>query len=280
MTDIYFVKNDVHFTKTEKKIIDYIIASPQEFIRMSIGDVARCIGSSEPTVSRFARHCGYSDFKELKNAVLRHVAEENPPAGKLNFTLGSGSSNTPAGFLRRQQYCIEKTLEFLDEDLLGNAADAILASDTVYFYAKGAAVSMAELLKFRLNRFGKKVILLPAGSSELFEYMNFFTKKDLVILFGFQKTPKEAAVILDHQKKVHYRCIFFTSRIYHSLNQECVIPLFVFRGEPSEYHSMAAPAALLDSLVVLLGAKMGESSSGHLDRLYRLKEHYKTEIPR
>ena len=201
MTDIYFVKSDVHFTKTEKKIIDYIIASPQEFIRMSIGDVARCIGSSEPTVSRFARHCGYSDFKELKNAVLRHVAEENPPAGKLNFTLGSGSSNTPAGFLRRQQYCIEKTLEFLDEDLLGNAADAILASDTVYLYAKGAAVSMAELLKFRLNRFGKKVILLPAGSSELFEYMNFFTKKDLVILFGFQKTPKEAAVILDHQKK-------------------------------------------------------------------------------
>ena len=27
MTDIYFVKSDVHFTKTEKKIIEYIIAS-------------------------------------------------------------------------------------------------------------------------------------------------------------------------------------------------------------------------------------------------------------
>ena len=266
MTDIYFAKNDVHFTKTEKKIIDYIIA--------------RCIGSSEPTVSRFARHCGYADFKELKSAVLRHVAEENPPAGKLSSTLGSGSSNTPDGFLRRQQYCIEKTLEFLDEDMLEKAADTILASGTIYLYAKGAAISMAELLRFRLNRFGKKVILLPAGSSELFEYMNFFTEKDLVILFGFQKTPKEAAVILDHQKKVHYKCIFFTSRLYHSLEQESVIPLFVFRGEPSEYHSMAAPAALLDALVVMLGAKLGETSSEQLDRLYRLKEHYKTEIPR
>ena len=30
MTDIYFAKKDVHFTKTEKKLIDYIIASPQE----------------------------------------------------------------------------------------------------------------------------------------------------------------------------------------------------------------------------------------------------------
>ena len=63
-------------------------------------------------------------------------------------------------------------------------------------------------------------------------------------------------MILDHQKKVHYKCIFFTSRLYHSLEQESVIPLFVFRGEPSEYHSMAAPAALLDALVVMLGAKL------------------------
>ena len=271
---------DVHFTKTEKKIIDYIIASPQEFIRMSIGDVARCIGSSEPTVSRFARHCGYRDFKELKSAVLQHIAEENPPAGKLNSTLGSESSNTPEGFLHRQQYCIEKTLEFLDEESLDKAADAILAAENIYIYAKGASVSMAELLKFRLNRFGRRVILLPSGSSELFEYMNFFTEKDLVVLFGFQKTPKEAAVLLDYQKKIHYKSIFFTSRLYHSLEQEAVIPLFVFRGEPSEYHSMAAPAALLDALVVMLGAKLGAASSEHLDCLYKLKEHYKTEIPR
>ena len=177
MTDIYFAKKDVHFTKTEKKLIDYIIASPQDFVRMSIGDVARCIGSSEPTVSRFARHCGYADFKELKSAVLAHIAEENPPAGKLTSTLGSESSSTPEGFLHRQQYCIEKTLEFLEPHQLTQAADMILSADTVWIYAKGASISMAELLRFRLNRFGRRVMLLPAGSSELFEHMNFFTEK-------------------------------------------------------------------------------------------------------
>ena len=93
--------------------------------------------------------------------------------------------------------------------MLEKAADTILSSDTIYLYAKGAAVSMAELLKFRLNRFGKKVIRLPAGSSELFEYMNFFTEKDLVILCRrSRKHSKEAAVILDYQKKIHYKCIF------------------------------------------------------------------------
>lgn len=280
MTDIYFVKNDIHFTRTEKKLIDFIIASPQDFIRMSIGDVARCVGSSEPTVSRFARHCGYTDFKGLKKAVLAHIAEGNPPAGKLSSTLGSESSSTPEGFLHRQQYFIEKTLDFLDPQQLEQAADMILAAQTVWIYAKGASMALAELLRFRLNRFGIRVVLLPAGSSELFEYMNFFTKNDLVILFGFQKTPKEASVILDHQKSIGYPCIFFTSRLYRPSDQDNVLFLFVFRGEPSEYHSMAAPAALLDALVVLLGARLGKISSQHLDRLYRLKEHYKTEIPR
>lgn len=280
MTDIYFAKCSAHFTRTEKKLIDYIIASPQDFIRMSIGEVARCIGSSEPTVSRFARHCGYADFKELKNAVLTHIAGENPPAGKLSSTLGSESSSTPEGFLHRQQYCIEKTMEFLDPKQLEQAADMILAADTVWIYAKGASLSLAELLRFRLNRFGRRVVLLPAGSSELFEYMNFFTENDLVILFGFQKTPKEASVILDHQKAVGYPCIFFTDRFCRPADQDNILFLFVFRGEPSEYHSMAAPAALLDALVVILGAGLGDVSSGHLNRLYRLKEHYKTEIPR
>lgn len=280
MTDVYFIQTDADFTKTEKKLINFIIANPAQFIRMTIGDVARTIGSSEPTVSRFARHCGYSDFKELKHRICTHLTEENPPAGKLNFTLESGDSGTPCGFLRRQQYCIEKTLEFLDSAALDNAARAIGEAENIYIYAKGAAMSMGELLRFRVSRFGKRTILLPSGSSELFEYMNFFTEKDLLILFGFQKTSREAQVLLDYQKKIRCRCIFFTSRLYSTLDPETVIPLYVYRGEPSEYHSMAAPAAVLDALVVLLGAQMGAQSSEYLENLYRLKEHYKAEIPR
>lgn len=280
MTEIYFIKQDIHFTKTEKKLIEYIISSPHEFIRMSIGDVARCVGSSEPTVSRFARHCGYSDFKELKRTVLQHISEENPPAGKLRSTLESISVSIPRGFLQHQQYCIEKTLEFLDENQLERASQSILTANHIYIHAKGASSSMAELLRFRLHRFGMNVTLLPAGSSELFEHLNFINENDLVILFGFQRTSREAEVILDYQKQVNYKCIFFTSRMYHLLNCKNIISLYVFRGEPSEYHSMAAPAALLDALIVTLGAKTETDSSGKLEHLYKLKEHYKTEIPR
>lgn len=65
MTDIDFVRTKADFTKAEKKLINYIITNPDDFIHMTIGDVAEAVGISLPTVSRFARHCGYADFKEL-----------------------------------------------------------------------------------------------------------------------------------------------------------------------------------------------------------------------
>ncbi len=282
MTDIYFIRNKTNFTKTEHKLINYIIENPTSFIHISIGELAKKIGSSEPTISRFARHCGYKDFKELKNAVLLHQAESNSPAHKLTSTIIQNSGSTLEEMLRYQQLCIDKTISFLDEDSIEQAVSAILSARHIYLFAKGAALSMAQLLKFRLARFGFSITLLPCGSSELFEYMNFFTNEDLVILFGFQKTPREAQVILDYQKQIHYKIIFFSSRLYQSQNysEEDFIPLYVYRGEPTEYHSMAAPAALLDALVVLTASKMGNSSKDCLERLYQLKEQYKSDIPR
>lgn len=282
MNDFYFVKQKTEFTKTEHKILNFIMEDPESFIRMSIGDAARCIGTSEPSISRFARHCGYADFKELKNAILLRRDEENPPSGKLFSTVGSRDSGTTEGFLRWQQTCIEKTLSFLDTGLISRAVSAVIEAKTVYLCAKGASLSLADLLKFRLTRFGIRAVILPPGSSELFEYMNLFTKNDLVILFGFQKTSRESDVLLSYRREIGYRCIFFTSRLYQAREQtqEGVIPLYVYRGEPTEYHSMAAPAALIDALIVQIAASLGDSSREHLDSLYRLKETYKNEIPR
>ena len=72
----------------------------------------------------------------------------------------------------------------------------------------------------------------------------------------------------------------FTSRIYESASDDDIISLYVYRGEPTEYHSMAAPAALLDALIILTGQRLGDVSQQSLDRLYRLKETYKSDIPR
>lgn len=280
MNHFYSIIEHTPFTKTEQKIVNYILEDPSAFLRQSIGELARRIGSSEPTISRFARHCGYADFKELKAAVSTAQEEHHSPAVKLCASMERPDTSTLEGMLHYQQYCIEKTLSFLDQQVLDQAIDVILHARRIYLYAKGAALSMAQLLKFRLCRFGLDVTILPPGSSELFEEINFLCSEDLLILFGFQKLPREARVLLDYRRTVGCRTLLFTSRIYESASDDDIISLYVYRGEPTEYHSMAAPAALLDALIILTGQRLGDISQQSLDRLYRLKETYKSDIPR
>ena len=69
MTDPSLFASGVSYTPAEELIMNHIIESPQEFLLQSIQEVARGLGVSDATVSRFARHAGFADFKALKAAV-------------------------------------------------------------------------------------------------------------------------------------------------------------------------------------------------------------------
>ena len=99
MNDFFSSKAPSEFTKTERRIMNYILENPADFIHMSIGEAARRVGTSEPTISRFARHCGYSDFKELKTALLEKQEEIHSPARKLASSMERPDTSSLEVFL-------------------------------------------------------------------------------------------------------------------------------------------------------------------------------------
>ena len=66
-------------TKSEAHLLDYIQNHTDEFMFSSIGDISAHLGISVATVSRFVRHMGFADFKDLK----RYLA-------KANYHQGTG----------------------------------------------------------------------------------------------------------------------------------------------------------------------------------------------
>lgn len=61
-----------------KKIIEYISSHTDVFLFMTIGQLSASLGLSDATVSRFARHVGCKDFKELKHVVIQQSTEHRP----------------------------------------------------------------------------------------------------------------------------------------------------------------------------------------------------------
>ena len=209
-------------TAAEKTIMEYMIGHKEEFIFMSIGQLANTLNVSDATISRFARHLGCEDFKHLKQVVMEQTVQKGP-VQKIANTIRTGNGQFMETWIEQQQYNLKKTMELLE----------------------GLAPVRGE---------------------------------DLVILFGFSKISAEGSIILEYQKSAGYQTLLFTGQFYQEEEKQADIKLFVFRGEENEYHSMSAPAAVVDALVVSVSSQLGAKAVENLDNVRKLKEKYSKKM--
>ena len=258
-------------TRAEQKILDYINTNTDAFLFSSIGQLAQRLGISDATVSRFARHAGCTDFKGLKSLVVEQAAG---PAAKMAGTLSQDGVFSPAAWLERQQLYLQKTARQLDQAEFERSVDALVSARQILVHGKNASSSLAQMLVFRLRRLGLLVSLLPSGGSELLEGLLQAGPQDLVVMFSFSKLSREGRVILEHRRTAGYRTLAFVSRTCIPPEEQADISLFAYRGEEKEYHSMAAPTALLDVLTVAVTSRLGQRGTDSLEQLHRLKTTY------
>ena len=261
-------------TANEAALLEFINQHSDRFLFLSIAQLAETLSMSEATVSRFARHVGCRDFKHLKQVVLAQTQTRTGPADKLAATLAEGDGAPLPHWLEQQRYCLEKTEALLDPAEFHRAVQAIVEARRVFVYAKNASRSMAELLRFRLRRIGVDVRLLAGAGNELLEGPAAAGPGDLVVVFSFSKRSTEGAILLDWQREAGYRTLLFTGQLSPLPDPQPDIRLFVYRGEANEYHSMAAPAAIVDALVLGVSAKLGDRAVDRLARLRALKQRY------
>lgn len=261
-------------TANEAALLEFINQHSDRFLFLSIAQLAETLSMSEATVSRFARHVGCRDFKHLKQVVLAQTQTRTGPADKLAATLAEGDGAPLPHWLEQQRYCLEKTEALLDPAEFHRAVQAIVEARRVFVYAKNASRSMAELLRFRLRRIGVDVRLLAGAGNELLEGLAVAGPGDLVVVFSFSKRSTEGAILLDWQREAGYRTLLFTGQLSPLPDPQPDIRLFVYRGEANEYHSMAAPAAIVDALVLGVSAKLGDRAVNRLARLRALKQRY------
>ena len=261
-------------TANEAALLEFINQHSDRFLFLSIAQLAETLSMSEATVSRFARHVGCRDFKHLKQVVLAQTQTRTGPADKLAATLAEGDGAPLPHWLEQQRYCLEKTEALLDPAEFHRAVQAIVEARRVFVYAKNASRSMAELLRFRLRRIGVDVRLLAGAGNELLEGLAAAGPGDLVVVFSFSKRSTEGAILLDWQREAGYRTLLFTGQLSPLPDPQPDIRLFVYRGEANEYHSMDAPAAIVDALVLGVSAKLGDRAVDRLARLRALKQRY------
>ncbi|MFY4776181.1 MurR/RpiR family transcriptional regulator [Metabacillus sp. RGM 3146] len=258
---------------TQKNIADYIEKNIDRLPYMNEKDIAFEVPTSIASVSRFWQAVGYENLKEFKLSLSN--MEAITPAKKMNEIFHKISNEDLLGdMLERTAGYLHDTSYRLDRDSFNLAAEAMSHARKVYVFAPGPSEGLGSLLQFRLNRFGVSIQSMPKSGREVYEALLQIKSDDVIVMFGFHRIATECEDILEYAGELNCTTIMITDRLVSDLNNQASIVLYVCRGELWEFHSMVAPTAVVESLIIAVGLRMEKQALSTLDTLQNLRKRF------
>lgn len=155
------VKN-ARLTKSQQKIAEYVIQNPERVGMSSSMEVARAIGVSDASITRFARAIGYDGFTDLKNDIYSSLANQ-AAGGVSSLSLADrfdanraqfGVDTSQTEYLKLLRYDLERTFRQNSEETFQRAVSLLKDAEHRYIAGfrgcLGVAGQFAWLMRFLL----------------------------------------------------------------------------------------------------------------------------------
>lgn len=193
------------FFEAEKKIADYILEHKADIIDMTVAELAAASGTSDATVSRFCRRCGFNGFHHLKINLAKEVAEESGAKEEVGNDISRGDiGQSLKNILANKVAELTQTVNMMDTEKLGEILDRIERARSVQLVAVGNTIPVALDGAFKFNQLG-----IPAVSGTIWESQMAYTcnlgPKDVVIIIsnsGYSKRLMTLAATAKENKAV------------------------------------------------------------------------------
>ncbi|QAY65275.1 MurR/RpiR family transcriptional regulator [Paenibacillus protaetiae] len=267
------------FTRGHQRIADYISKKIEDIPFMVEEDLAAACQVSVSTVSRFWSEIEFKNLKEFK----QHVKDEIllSPSRKLQsaFAKADEGSRAETNIMATAGY-LRGTIERLKQEQFDAAVSLLGEARVVHIYGPGSAESLAALMDFRLTRFGVPVHRLTKGGHELFDSLIHIKKQDVIVIFGFVSESPEMAVLFDFAKERGCKTLLITDLLVSGMLEKADVPLYTARGELWEFHSMVAPIAMIESLIVAVGKQRDTEAIENGDQLHEIRRRYQKWLPK
>lgn len=136
-------KNLDTFSKSERKVAEAILASPQTAIHSSIATLAKTAQVSEPTVNRFCRRLDTKGFPDFKLHLAQSLANGTPYVNR-NVNENDGPEAYTSKIFESTMACLDVAKSSLDTNLINRAVDVLTQANKISFFGLGASSSVAH----------------------------------------------------------------------------------------------------------------------------------------
>lgn len=173
-------------SSAEKKIADYIFDSKGEILNMSIHSLAKHVGVSSPTITRFSQNLGFRGYNELKYYIEKELLS---PTGEIQpLNINDSIKVITQKLINFNKQVIDDTALTLKENELEKAIEVIAKARKIDIYGEGGSGATA------LSAYN---IFVQIGLT-----CNVFNDAMLQVISASQLSSKDVAIGITHSGSV------------------------------------------------------------------------------
>jgi DNA-binding MurR/RpiR family transcriptional regulator len=248
-------QNLSQLSPAETQIGEYILEHPRQILRLPIDQLARNIGISLGTLSKFCQTIGYSGFKELKLDLAAEL-KSHFQLDNSSIVLGDNLEEVANKAISANVEALLATLQGLDINEVARVIKALQEAQRIDLFGFGLSSVVALEAYHRFFRLGLRVnwlsdIALQAASSML------LTNGDVAMAFSYAGETGVTIDALRAARKNGATTIVITGNRFSPLAKNGDIVLEVAAREPTAFRrnlhisSRTAMQGLVD--VIYLG---------------------------
>lgn len=263
-------------TKSEKQIADYLRKNQEESAFLSAGELADHLGLSEATLVRFARSLGFDSYPAMREVLQENFRRRVTHSTRLRSRLDElrESGDIFERLVASELDYMTQSLESVNREALHQAVDLMKNRKRIFIFGVGPSVSLVELMKIRLERFGRQVIPLTTAGREFLEPLISMTENNLLFVICFFDVTPALQLVLDYARDVNCPVIMLTDTLGSIIGDRADVVLSAKRGPVSGFHSLVVPMTIINSILLAMASEEGGVME-NLDKLDQLRERLK-----
>ncbi len=256
--------------KSERKVGQFVLAQPDEVIRMRIVDLAEQAEVSEPTVVRFCRAVGCNGFQDFKLALAQQLAS-SPSIGQIAVTDSDSIAEYSFKVFDSTVDSLLKVRDNLDLEMLDYAVQALCAAKRVEFYGFGASAAVAFDAQ---HRFFRLQLATAAYSDPHLQNMSATSLSPDDVVVAFSQSGRTKA-LLDSIALVKTRGakVIALAPSESPVADAATIPITIDVKEDIQIYtplsSRIAHLAVIDVLAIGVAQQKGPQLEEHLQQLQK-----------
>ncbi|MFP1808553.1 MurR/RpiR family transcriptional regulator [Lonsdalea quercina] len=268
------IRTHLHLlSKSERKVAEAILASPQSAIHSSIATLAKLAGVSEPTVNRFCRRLDSKGFPDFKLKLAQSLAIGTPYVNR-NVDEDDSVEAYTAKIFESTMAGLEHAKSCLDIAAINRAVDLLTQARKISFFGFGASAAVAHDAMNKFFRFNIPVAYFDDVVMQRMSCMNS-SEGDVLVLISHTGRTKTLVDMARIARENDATVIAITSE-GSPLAREASLTLQLEVPEDTDvYMPMVSRIAQLTLIDVLATGFTLRRGAKFRDNLKRVKEALK-----